>query len=169
MSKSEKKKMIKVLCLFLVVMFGVMTPQIEVNAEESNMTESVEYLETVATTSASSAQAVNSSIRTMLVNCLMNIVCDSDGMLIEMNTDTVSQASVIGVKDIKIEKKVWYGWKTVAVADGAEDTNTNSFLCHVVYANAEVGETYRVTCTHYADVDGYTEAVHQSGEFVFTY
>ena len=37
------------------------------------------------------------------------------------------------------------------------------------YPDAIKDRTYRVICTHYADVDGYEEVVNDTGAFKFTY
>ena len=89
-------------------------------------------------------------------------------MEIAFSTDCSQMATVIGVKDIVIKQRVWYGWKTVATSDGAYVTNVNMFLGETVFSNAIKGETYRITCTHYADADEYIE-VHGELDIVFNY
>ena len=108
------------------------------------------------------------NIRTLLYNCLISVYCGSGGMEIAFSTDSVQRAKQIGVKDVVIKQKVWYGWKTVATSEGGYVTNVNMFLGEIVFTNAIKGETYRITCTHYADADVYTE-VHGELDIVFTY
>lgn len=64
---------------------------------------------------------------------------------------------------------MWYGWKTVLVSDGAESVDRASFGANLTYADAIKDKTYRVICTHYADVDGYEESVNDTGAFKYTY
>lgn len=111
----------------------------------------------------------NINARTMLTNCMINVSCSEAGMHIEIITGTMGMASVIGVKDIVIQQKVWYGWKTIATGSGGEDTDCTLMGLTINYPNVEVGETYRITCVHYGTVDTYSEVQNDTGAFVFTY
>lgn len=107
---------------------------------------------------------------TMLADCIIGVSCASDGMHIDISTGVVGTGSVLGVKDVKIQKKTWYGgWKTVAVSDGREATDRGTMGISLLYENAEKGATYRISCIHYGDVNGYTEFENVTGEIVFTY
>ncbi len=107
---------------------------------------------------------------TMLADCIIGVSCASDGMHIDISTGVVGTASVLGVKDVKIQKKTWYGgWKTVAVCSGSESYNRGTMGINILYENAEKGATYRISCIHYGDVNGYTEGENVTGEIVFTY
>lgn len=107
---------------------------------------------------------------TMLTSCIIGVTGDSDGMHIDISTATVGTASVLGVKDVKIQKKTWYGgWSTVAVSSGGEAHDRSSMGVNILYSNAVKDATYRIKCIHYGDVDGYIEGENDSGEFVFTY
>lgn len=107
---------------------------------------------------------------TMLTRCIISVSGDSAGMHISIFTGAVGTASVIGIKDVKIQKKGWFGlWSTVATSSGGESYDRGTTSIDILYANAEKGATYRILCVHYADVNGYTEGSNDSGEFVFTY
>ncbi len=106
---------------------------------------------------------------TMLYNCIISVSGDDEAMHIDITTNASGMASVIGVKDVKIMKKVWYGWSTVAVSDGGESQNRSMMGISIPYANAVKDATYRITCVHYADVNGYTEGENDTGAFVYTY
>ena len=80
-----------------------------------------------------------------------------------------SMLNVIGVKDIKVQQKMWYGGKTVLASDGTGCYDCSSFGADLKYPDAIKDRTYRVICTHYADLDGYEEAVNDTGAFKFTY
>lgn len=50
---------------------------------------------------------------TMLADCIITVSKCSEGMAIDISTGTVGESSVLGVKDVKVLKKTWYGgWKT---------------------------------------------------------
>ncbi len=171
MSKKLLTKVRKAFCLALALICFAGTPVMEASAAGKNVhdREVIEVLDTSIMDVPEGVWGSMPSARTMLSNCYIVISFSEEGMFIEMTTGTGDYASVIGIKDIKIEKKVWYGWKTVAVADGGEFYNNNTMGCSVLYANAEYGSTYRVSCVHYADVNGYTEGKNCTGSFVFTY
>lgn len=107
---------------------------------------------------------------TMLVNCIIGVSKCSEGMAIDISTGTVGEASVLGVKDIKVLKKTWYGgWKTVAVSDGGEVYNRTTMGISLVYKGAEEGATYKITCVHYGNVNGYIEGTNDGSEFVYNF
>lgn len=107
---------------------------------------------------------------TMLANCIISVTGDDEGMHIGISSGVVGTGSVVGVKDIKVQKKNWLGiWSTVAVCSGGESYNCGTMGINILYANAERGATYRILCVHYGDVDGYTETENNSGAFVFDF
>lgn len=107
---------------------------------------------------------------TMLADCIIGVSGASDGMHIDISTGTVGIASVLGVKDVKIYKKTWYGgWDLVAVCSGGESYDRGSMGISILYENAVKDAKYKITCIHYGDVNGYIEGENDSGEFTFTY
>lgn len=107
---------------------------------------------------------------TMLVDCMISVGGDDEGMHIDVITGAVGTASVIGVKDIKIYKKNWYGgWTLVATSNGGETYNHSISGVSILYKNAVKDATYKITCVHYADVNGYEENAHDSGAFVYSF
>lgn len=107
---------------------------------------------------------------TMLADCTIGVSGASDGMHIDISTGAVGLASVLGVKDVKIYKKTWYGgWDYVAYSSGGESKNCTTILVNILYENAVKDATYKITCIHYGDVNGYTEGSNDSGAFVYTY
>ena len=107
---------------------------------------------------------------TMLTRCQISVSGDSEGMHIDISTGCVGVASVLGVKDVKIYKKTWYGgWDLVATSSGGESYDRSSTGVTILYKNAVKDATYKITCVHYADVNGYTEGDNDSGSFTFTY
>lgn len=107
---------------------------------------------------------------TMLADCTITASGASDGMHIDISTGTVGTASVLGIKDVKIYKKTWYGgWDLVAVCSGGESYNRAGMGISILYENAVKDATYKITCIHYGNVNGYIEGENDSGPFVFTY
>ena len=168
MKRKTKKSLSRLLCLAMTAVFLAAVPAENAKAAEANAAaEMPQVLE--ASVFEVPVNAETPGTMTTFAQCFINVKSGSDGMLIEINTGVVGKASVIGVKDIKVQKKVWYGWSTVATSTGGELTDATSMVCSIRYANAEKGETYRILCTHYANVDRYEEFEADSGEFVFTY
>ena len=161
------KSVKKVVCMLSAILLLVSVPAIETQAAELYSVESEEVTKLEFIAGETSTDINYPMARTALYNCMINVDCSSDGMLVEINTGCSGTASVVGVKDIKIQKKVWYGWSTVATSTGGERENSNNYSGHILYEDAEYGETYRITCVHYADVDGYEEQDNQLDSFVF--
>ncbi len=106
---------------------------------------------------------------TTMVDCEIVLAFTGNGLEMTFTTLSVEVSSVIGVKDIKVQQKMWYGWKTVFASKGAENYNEDMFATEVTYPDAVDGKTYRVTCTHYANYDVYEEAENDTGAFKFVY
>ena len=94
---------------------------------------------------------------TTFVDASITISFDSAGMHITICTGMNDIASVVGMKDVEVHRKTLFGWELVAVSDGGEVYNLTTAVCSMTYTGAVKGERYRVTCTHYGDVDGYRE------------
>lgn len=107
---------------------------------------------------------------TMLASCIISVGEESDGMHIGISTGTVGTASVLGVKDVKIWKKNKYGnWDLVAISSGGEAYNRSNMGVSIVYPDAVKGATYKITCVHYGNVNGYEEGENDSGAFVYDF
>ena len=164
-ARNVKKGMCTVLATLLLISVPVMDAQAAgVQSAESEAVVELEFVADKVTENGKYPM-----VRTALHNCFINVDCSSDGMLVDFNTSCSTVASVVGVTDIKIQKKVWYGWSTVATSSGGERENSISYSGHILYEDAEYGATYRVSCVHYGDVDGYEEQDNQTENFVFTY
>ena len=77
-------------------------------------------------------------------------------------TSCIGTASVIGVKDIKVQQKmVWLGKRCLSLM--VQNLMIAQFFgANLKYPEAIKDRTYRVICTHYADVDGYEEVVNDT-------
>ena len=113
---------------------------------------------------------VNSSARsTTFIDTSIDISYSANGMYVAITTGMNTTASLVGAKDIKVQIQNGSDWVTVAVSDGGEAYNTTSCVLAFTYADSIVGETYRVVCTHYGDVDGYREMYHETNGFKCVY
>lgn len=112
----------------------------------------------------------NASTRTTtFIDNTISISYSSSGMYVVIRTSMNTTASVVGAKDIEIQIKDGSDWVTVAVSDGGESYNTITCMLSLTYTGVIEGETYRVVCTHYGNVDGYRELYHESAGFKCVY
>ena len=170
MKKNILRKVRKIVSVMLIALLMVSMLPMDTHAAEpeNRQTKDVEELILLPRESQLDEKEANNNVRTLMYNCIIAVHCSSNGMEITFSTDCVQTPTRIGVKDIVIKQRVWYGWKTVATSEGGYLTNVNMFLGDIVFTNAIKGETYRITCTHYADADEYTE-VHNELDIVFNY
>lgn len=166
----EKKRMRKgrtIVAFLLALFFAVNAPAQEVQAEEYNENTT---LTVVVANKTPEYDPYGVQPVTTMFNCQIIMAFKADeGLSMTFTTSSAGESKVIGVKDIKVQQKVWYGWKTVFISDGAESYNCAIFAADLVYPDAIKDKTYRVICTHYADVDGYEESVNDTGAFKYTY
>lgn len=167
----KKKRMRKgrtIVAFLLAMFFAVGAPAQEVRAEGYNNEGST--LTVAVANKAQEYELLKVQPITTLFNCEIIMAFRADeGLVMTFTTSSAGPAKVIGVKDIKVQQKVWYGWKTVLTSDGTESNDRSTFAADLVYSDAIKDKTYRVICTHYADVDGYEEVVNDTGAFKYTY
>lgn len=147
----------------MIMIFAIPMPGLRTYAEER------EVLKDDATTTI--VATYNSQVQplTTMTDCEIVLAFTSNGLEMTFSTTSFKTSSVIGVKDIKVQQKMWYGWKTVMTSDGAENYNKDIFLGDLIYPDAVNGKTYRVTCVHYANHDAYEEVENDTGAFKFIY
>ena len=164
-------KLKRVLSMFVLATLLAEIPGFVSQAVETSTTEEcieVEVLEARVTEEAGETSGI--SPYTMLINCMINVGRKSDGMHIDFTVGTAGTASVLGIKDIKIWKKNSRGnWDLVAISEGGEAHNCATGGISLLYANAVVGATYKITCIHYGDVNGMEECDNDTGEFVYNF
>ena len=150
----------KIICTSLVTILFIASVNTPVfAAEQSEIAELEANVESFDSLSGSGVQQRS----TTFIDTAINISFSEDGMYVSIHTGMSMTGSVVGVKDIEIQKKGLLGtWTTVAVSSGGEVTNTSGCSVSLTYTGAEYGEVYRVTCTHYGNVDGYRELYHES-------
>ena len=170
MKKKKRMRKGRTIVAFLLAMFFVVSaPVPEVRAEGYSNEESTLTVAVVAN-KTQKYDLLKVQPITTLFDCEIIMAFRADeGLCMTFTTSSAGPAKVIGVKDIKVQQKVWYGWKTVLVSDGTELYDSSIFAADLTYSDAIKDKTYRVICTHYADVDGYEEAENDTGAFKFTY
>ena len=167
-SKKPMKKGRVIVAFLLALLFAVNAPAQEVRAEGYNNEGST--LTVAVANKTQEYDLLKVQPITTLFNCEIIMAFRADeGLVMTFTTSSAGPAKVIGVKDIKVQQKVWYGWKTVLTSDGTESNDRSTFAADLVYPDAIKDKTYRVICTHYADVDGYEEVVNDTGAFKYTY
>lgn len=147
----------------MIMIFAFPTTGLRAYAKESE--------ETNESTTITAASTYDSQVQplTTMTDCEIVLAFTGNGLEMTFSTSSFKISSVIGVKDIKVQQKMWYGWKTVFTSDGAENYNQDVFLGDLTYPDAVDGKTYRVTCTHYANYDVYEEVKNDTGAFKFVY
>lgn len=153
-----KKWNIKAVATFMVMIFAMSVPCQTIRAEE---------ITDLATMNADNECYSVAQPLTTMADCEIVLAFTMDGLKMTFTTSSVKISSVIGVKDIKVQQKMWYGWKTVFTCNGAENYNEDIFATEVTYPDAVNGKTYRVTCVHYANYDVYEEVENDTGSFKF--
>ena len=106
---------------------------------------------------------------TRISDATISVSRSDKGMEIFITTMTNEVSSVIGVKDIKVKHKVWWGWDTVATSTGGCVYDASAMSCTLYYAGAIQGDSYKISCVHYADVDGYHELPSETTDFIYNF
>lgn len=150
------KKITSALLTIFLINASLCTPVLA--AEESDIVE----LQASVTSVNAQEELYAQTRSTTFIDTSIDISFSADGMFVAIHTDMSKTASVVGAKDIEIQKKGLFGWTTVATSSGGEAYNVGGCVVSFTYTGAEYEEIYRVTCTHYGDVDGYRELYHET-------
>lgn len=89
-----------------------------------------------------------------LTGCTIGISVDASGVQGSISTGSTVIASKIGVENIKVEKYVNGAWTLVGTNSGGYTTNDNDYGINVWTNSAEPNVYYRISCTHYAYLNG---------------
>lgn len=89
-----------------------------------------------------------------LSDCSIGISVNANGVQGSITTGSTVTASKIGVENIKVEKYVNGNWTLVGSHSGDYTTNSNSHGMNVYTSSAQKGVLYRISCTHYAYLNG---------------
>ena len=101
-----------------------------------------------------------------LANCSIGISVSANGVRGSIKTGATVQASEIGIKNITVEKYVNGAWTLVGNAPSGYRTNTNACAMDVWTDSAQKGVLYRITCTHYAILNGVRHELYNETEGV---
>lgn len=89
-----------------------------------------------------------------LTDCTIGISVNASGVKGSITTGSTVTASKIGVENIKVEKYVNGAWTLVGTNSGGYTTNDNDYAINVWTNSAQKGVQYRISCTHYAILNG---------------
>lgn len=89
-----------------------------------------------------------------LTGCSIAITVDASGVQGSITTGSTVTASKIGAENIRVEKLVDGKWTLVGSHSGDYTTNKNSHAMNVYTSSAQKGVKYRISCTHYAILNG---------------
>ena len=160
-----KKGSIRAIAAFMTMVFAIGTLNIKAKAQE--IADYNEATTSVVVESEGFSNDYGAQPITTMFDCEIILAFTLEGLEMTFTTSSVDISSVIGVKDIKVQQKMWYGWKTVFTSEGAESYNEDMFGADLTYPDAVNGKTYRVTCVHYANYDVYEEVENNTGAFKF--
>ena len=150
--------------LLLTVMFSLLWGNMNILAKENVFVESPqEIIEIVPETDNSVSVLSNPS----LTACEVGIGIANNGLLMSFDTNATHVADEIGVKNVVLQEKTWYGWKDIPVSNYCK-YNSDFYMGDVIYTLATKGTTYRVKCTHYAKF-GSTELTLDNTSSELTY
>lgn len=142
------------LCVANLSVFAAENPFVEVPSNENKVVvEQNEFSEILSTPN--------------LLACNVGIGIADNGLLLTFDTNASHVADEIGVKNVVLQEKTWYGWKDIPVSNYCK-YNSDYYMGDIVYTAAAKGTTYRVKCTHYAKF-GSTELTlnNTSSELVY--
>lgn len=153
--KAKGKRLLAVLCGVVMMCSSVgMVAQAEENVEELTVSE---YQELTGDNIGHGIYDIpdnNGAKAAMLANCSIGISVSASGVEGSIKTGSTVTASKIGVKNIRIEKLVDGDWILVASHSGGYTTNDNAYGANVSTGYAQKGVQYRISCTHYAVLNG---------------
>ena len=100
--------------LLLTVMFSLLWGNMNILAKENVFVESPqEIIEIVPETDNSVSVLSNPS----LTACEVGIGIANNGLLMSFDTTATHVADEIGVKNVVLQEKTWYGWKDIPVSN----------------------------------------------------
>lgn len=90
----------------------------------------------------------------MMTDCTIGISIWSDGVKASISTGSTVPSTEMGILDIRLEKYVNGDWVWIGRHPGGSVNNTNAMGMNVSSPTAEKGVYYRLSCTHYALING---------------
>ena len=89
-----------------------------------------------------------------LTDCTIGISVNANGVVGSISSGSTVMASKIGIENIRVEKYVDGKWTLVGTHSGGYTTNNNDYAMTVSTGSAQKGVQYRISCTHYAYLNG---------------
>ncbi len=84
-------------------------------------------------------------------------------LIASVETSATATASKIGVRDVVFEKYIGNGeWEEVASHPGSYRTNATHYAASFKMSPTQEGVIYRVTCVHYAVINGVEHTLYNS-------
>lgn len=103
----------------------------------------------------------------MLTNCSIGISVNADGVKGSIKTGSTVQASEIGVENIRLEAYVDGKWTLVGSHPGGSKKSNDAYVMEIYTTTAQKGVQYRISCTHYAILEGVRHAVYNVTDGVY--
>lgn len=89
-----------------------------------------------------------------LTGCSIGISVNANGVEGSIHTGSTVKASKIGIENIRVEKYVNGEWTLVGTHSGGYTTNDDVYGMNIATSSAQKGVQYRISCTHYAILNG---------------
>lgn len=102
-----------------------------------------------------------------LTNCSIGISVNANGVRGSIITGSTVQASEIGIEYIRLEAYVDGKWTLVGSHPGGSRKNNDVYAMEIYTTTAEKGVQYRISCTHYAILNGVRHAVYNVTDGVY--
>ena len=133
------------MALVLTVLCSLVVGNISVMAAESDF---VEVPENKVEIIQDSNDSIDLQSEASLTRCTLEIGIADNGISIVFITRATQSVNEIGVKNMVLQEKTWYGWKDIPLSNYCS-YSSDMYAGEVTYTGAEAGKTYRVYCTHY--------------------
>lgn len=165
--KANAKRLFAALCGVIMLCsnsMGVLAHEEEIVVREVN-----EYHEPAGDNVAHGIYDIGVSVgqrAATLANCSIGVSVEPSGVIGSIKTGSTVMASEIGIKNITVDKYVNGAWTTVASHPGGSKKNDNAYVVEVTTSSAQKGVEYRITCTHYAVLNGVTHELYNETDGV---
>lgn len=90
----------------------------------------------------------------VILNGIVYLDFRTEGAYLEYYTNCNQLAEEVGVRDLKIQKKVGIFWSTVASGGSYMYQDKSTYYSNATVVVGEYGCTYRASCVHFAYVGG---------------
>lgn len=102
-----------------------------------------------------------------LTGCTIGISVNANGVKGSIKTGSTVQASEIGIENIRLEAYSNGEWVLVGSHPGGSKKSDNVYAMNVSTTTAQKGVQYRISCTHYAILNGVRHAVYNVTDGVY--